>query len=190
MCDVPSTAVFCSESIEFLPGIASILFLKLLVTIPVAPIITGIIVHFRFHIRCISIRNSCILTSFPLPYLLLLLLLLLLLYAGKPVLDRFSGQMKFPLDKHCPFPQEKLLISAHFKLNRTSYFLPLPHKMLLFIQGVRKVAVQLLLLLWLCSNARPSKTGSVCCCSTTVGTQVASRRPPLYCKQLLLVCGL
>ena len=32
-------------------------FLKLLVTIPVAPIITGTIVHFRFHIRCISIHK-------------------------------------------------------------------------------------------------------------------------------------
>jgi hypothetical protein len=55
MCDVPTTAVFCSESIECFPGTASECFLKLLVTIPVAPIITGIIVHFRFHIRCISI---------------------------------------------------------------------------------------------------------------------------------------
>ena len=54
MCDVPSTAVFCSESIEWFPGIVSKFFLKLLVTLPVAPIITGIIVHFRFHIRCIS----------------------------------------------------------------------------------------------------------------------------------------
>src|SRR5215469_2611629 len=57
MCDVPSTAVFCSESIECFPGIASKCFLKLLVTIPVAPVITGIIVHFRFHIRCISIHK-------------------------------------------------------------------------------------------------------------------------------------
>jgi len=32
-------------------------FLKLLVTIPVAPIITGTIVYFRFHIRCISIHK-------------------------------------------------------------------------------------------------------------------------------------
>ena len=63
MCDVPSIAVFCSESIECFPGTVSKFFLKLLVTIPVAPIITGTIVHFRFHIRCI---------------LLLLLLLLLL----------------------------------------------------------------------------------------------------------------
>ena len=51
MCDVPSIAVFCSESIKCFPGTASKFFLKLLVTIPAAPIITGIIVHFRFHIR-------------------------------------------------------------------------------------------------------------------------------------------
>ena len=57
MCDVPSIAVFCSESIECFPGTASKFFFKLLVTIPVAPIITGIIVHFRFHICCISIHK-------------------------------------------------------------------------------------------------------------------------------------
>ena len=55
MCDVPSIAAFWSESIECFPGTASKFFLKLLVTIPVAPIITGMIVHFRFHIRCIII---------------------------------------------------------------------------------------------------------------------------------------
>ena len=55
LCDVPSIAVFCSESIECFPGTISKFFLKLLVTVPVAAIITGIIVHFRFHIRCISI---------------------------------------------------------------------------------------------------------------------------------------
>ena len=43
MCDVPSIAVFCSESIECFPGTASKFFLKLLVTIPVAPIIIGMI---------------------------------------------------------------------------------------------------------------------------------------------------
>ena len=41
VCDVPSTAVFCSESIECFPGTASKCFLKLLVTIPVAPIVTS-----------------------------------------------------------------------------------------------------------------------------------------------------
>ena len=57
MCDVPSIAVFCCESIECFPGTSSKFFLKLLVTIKVAPIITGIIVHCRFHIRCISIHK-------------------------------------------------------------------------------------------------------------------------------------
>jgi len=67
---VPSIAAFCSESSECLPGTASKFFLKLLVTIPVPPIITDIIVHFWFHIRCISIHK--------LLYFNLLLLLLLL----------------------------------------------------------------------------------------------------------------
>ena len=57
MCDVPSIPVFRSESIECFPGTASKFFLKLLVTIPVAPIITGIVVHFGFHICCISIHK-------------------------------------------------------------------------------------------------------------------------------------
>ena len=55
MCDVPSIAVFCRESIECFPGTVSKFLFKLLVTIPVAPVITGTNVHFRFHIRCISI---------------------------------------------------------------------------------------------------------------------------------------
>ena len=55
MCDVPSIAVFCSESIECFPGTASKFFLKLLITVPVAPIITDIIVYFRFHIIIIII---------------------------------------------------------------------------------------------------------------------------------------
>ena len=44
MCDVPSIAVFCSESIECFPDEASKFFLKLLASIPVAPIVTGIII--------------------------------------------------------------------------------------------------------------------------------------------------
>jgi len=68
VCDVPSIAVFCSESIECFPGTASRLFLKLLVTIPVAPIITGIIVHFRFHIHRISIHKHLYLNFIPLPF--------------------------------------------------------------------------------------------------------------------------
>ena len=54
MCDVPSIAVFCCESIECFPDTVSKFFLKLLVTIPVAPIVTGTMVYFRFHIRYYS----------------------------------------------------------------------------------------------------------------------------------------
>ena len=43
MCDVPSIAVFCSESIECFPGTVFKFFFKLLVNIPVAPIITGLL---------------------------------------------------------------------------------------------------------------------------------------------------
>ena len=57
--------VFCSESFEYFPGISSKFFLKLLFTIPVAPIITGIIVHFRFHIRCISMPKLLYCNFFP-----------------------------------------------------------------------------------------------------------------------------
>ena len=46
MCDVPSIAVFCSESIECFRGTASKFVLKLLVTIPVAPFITGIFYYY------------------------------------------------------------------------------------------------------------------------------------------------
>ena len=45
MCDVPSITVFFSEPIECFPGKASKFFLKLLVTIPVTQITTGIIVR-------------------------------------------------------------------------------------------------------------------------------------------------
>ena len=38
MCDVPSTAVFCSESIECFPGTVPKFFFKPFVTIPLAPI--------------------------------------------------------------------------------------------------------------------------------------------------------
>jgi hypothetical protein len=54
MCDVPSTAVFCGKPAECFTVMAYKCFLKPFVTIPVAPFITSIIIHFRFHIRCMS----------------------------------------------------------------------------------------------------------------------------------------
>ena len=61
MCDVPSIAVFCSESIECFPGTASRFFLKLVVTIPEAPIITGIIVHYYYY--CSSSAVASLITD-------------------------------------------------------------------------------------------------------------------------------
>jgi hypothetical protein len=46
MCDVPSIAVFCSQSIECFPSMATKCFLKIFVIIPVAPVTTGIIINF------------------------------------------------------------------------------------------------------------------------------------------------
>ena len=56
-CDVPSTAVCCSGSIECIPGMACYSFFTPFVTIPAAPALTAIIIHFLFHIRFVSIRK-------------------------------------------------------------------------------------------------------------------------------------
>jgi hypothetical protein len=50
MCDVPSMAVFCKESIECCPGIVSRYFCKLLIKIPLYQMITGIKNHFILQI--------------------------------------------------------------------------------------------------------------------------------------------
>jgi hypothetical protein len=65
MCDVPSTAVFCSESTECFPGVASKYSFKPLVTVPVAPVTAGVIMHFIFHIRCISVHKLLHFSAFP-----------------------------------------------------------------------------------------------------------------------------
>jgi hypothetical protein len=46
---------------------ASKLFFKPFVTLPAAPIITGIITHFMFHIRCISIHKLLYSTVYKTP---------------------------------------------------------------------------------------------------------------------------
>jgi len=64
MCDIPSTAAVCVESTECFPGVAYKFFPKPFVAIPVAPIVTGIILHSRSHIRCNSIHKLLYFTSF------------------------------------------------------------------------------------------------------------------------------
>jgi len=74
MCDVPSIAVFCSESIERFPGITSKFFLKLLVTIQVASIITGLLLLllllllYRNYISINQIHNSITQSPFHMPF--------------------------------------------------------------------------------------------------------------------------
>jgi hypothetical protein len=53
-CDVASIAVFCSESIECFPGMASKYFFKTFVSIPVAPATTCMVINFMLHIYCTS----------------------------------------------------------------------------------------------------------------------------------------
>ena len=57
MCDVPSTAVFYSKSVECFSCMSSKFFLKPFVTMLVAPILTGIIIPFIFHICLISVHK-------------------------------------------------------------------------------------------------------------------------------------
>jgi len=50
MCDVPSVAIVCSESLECFPGMASKIFFILFVSIPVAPLTTRIVTQFMFQL--------------------------------------------------------------------------------------------------------------------------------------------
>jgi len=58
ICDVPRTAVFCSVSIEYSPGMASKFFLHPPIIIPMAPLITSKIQHFIFYILYICIQKN------------------------------------------------------------------------------------------------------------------------------------
>jgi len=58
MCAVPNMAVFCSSFTSCFPGMLLTYFLNGFVTVPVAPIITGITFVFTFHMRCISVVRS------------------------------------------------------------------------------------------------------------------------------------
>ena len=58
MCAVPNMAVFCSSSTSWFPGMLLTYFLNDFEIVPVAPIFTGIIFVFTFHMSCISIVRS------------------------------------------------------------------------------------------------------------------------------------
>jgi len=52
MCAVPNMAVFCSSLTSWFPGMSLTYFLNDLETVPVAPVVTGIVLVFTFHMRC------------------------------------------------------------------------------------------------------------------------------------------
>ena len=120
MCGVPSIAVFCSESIECFPGMTFKIFLKPFVTIVVAPVITGVIIHSTFHIHYIALCiNSCILASFLLPfawhfsqlyyhiYQYARFLLFVFNYYIWPICCNFSGFVYCLIPPHCNIFQFK-----------------------------------------------------------------------------------
>ena len=98
-----TTAVFYSESIECFPVRASKFFLKFLVTIPVAPIITGIIVHFRFRIHCISIHKLLHFNFFSASFIIIIIIIIIL-----------SAVTSQPLWLALPY-------SAHYLINGTIF---------------------------------------------------------------------
>ena len=57
-------SLLSTESTEYFPVINSNFFFKSFVTVSVAPVITGKIVHFIFHFRCISIHKRFVLFPF------------------------------------------------------------------------------------------------------------------------------
>jgi hypothetical protein len=58
MCAVPNMTVFCSSLTSWFPGMSLTYFLNDLEMVPFAPVITGIILAFTFHMCCISIVRS------------------------------------------------------------------------------------------------------------------------------------
>ena len=64
MCNVPSTAVFCAESVQWFPGTASKCFCKTFVTVPVAPVITGMIIHLFYLCTYCSLFSAAFCVTF------------------------------------------------------------------------------------------------------------------------------
>jgi hypothetical protein len=66
MCDVPSIAVFCNESIERFPGTASKFFLKLIIIIIIIIIIIQnlLLIHAGLQVINDCIKQCHVLTEF------------------------------------------------------------------------------------------------------------------------------
>jgi hypothetical protein len=95
MCAVPNMAVFCSSLTSWFRGTLLMYFLNDFEMVPVAPIITGIIFVFTFHMRCIFIVRSLYIRIFSASFLILLLLLLLLLFRRYFISKNLPGVQKW-----------------------------------------------------------------------------------------------
>jgi hypothetical protein len=102
MSDVPIMAVFCTESIDCYPGIVTRNCFTLLLTILVAPMITGMTKRFMFHIHWILILRFYYYYYYY--YALLLAVLVLLLWPNNVKLHKASVFMDVSI-KDCYVPK-------------------------------------------------------------------------------------
>jgi hypothetical protein len=110
MCDVPSMAVFCRESIECCPGIVSSIFY--FTYNPVATVITGMTKHFMFHIRLISILRFLYFHFFSASFCITFLLLL---SSGNVVKFKYLGTIWLPwwLRQYAPLKRRFISTRLH-----------------------------------------------------------------------------
>ena len=85
MCDVPSTAAFCNESIEYFPGMVFNFFFKPFVTFTVVSFITGIIVRLIFYILSISIHKLLYFSFF------IIIIIIIIIIANGGTSNSISG---------------------------------------------------------------------------------------------------
>ena len=92
MCAVPNMTVFCSFLTSWFPGMSLTYFLNDLERVPVAPIITGITLAFRFHMRRISVVRSLYFKIFSASFLITFL----------------SPEIAASINMHVPFSLSRL----------------------------------------------------------------------------------
>jgi len=96
MCAVPNMAVFCSSLTSCFPGMLLMYFLNDFEVVPVAPIITGIIFVFTFHMCCISIVRSLYFRNFSASFLITFL----------------SHEIATSINIHVPFKLSRIIMSG------------------------------------------------------------------------------
>ena len=96
MCAVPNMAVFCSSLTSCFPGMLLTYFLNDFEIVPVAPIITGIIFVFTFHMGCIHNVRSLYFRIFSASFLIIFL----------------SPEIATPINIYVPFSLSRIIMSG------------------------------------------------------------------------------